>query len=150
MTTMTPTVGRRIHFWPSTEHAAQLGVFDATQPCDAGVLYAWPDGTINIDVTGPSGGKLSLQRVRIVPKGEDCLEDESHARWMDYQTAKAAQETREQLAPGVFITPASGALDVGTTGYADGTQATGVLPLPAESPAAPPAPDAKTSRKTRT
>lgn len=137
MTTMTPTVGRRIHFWPSTEHAAQLGVFDATQPCDAGVLYAWPDGTINIDVTGPSGGKLSLQRVRIVPKGEDCLEDESHARWMDYQTAKAAQEAPTPIAP-----------VVGVVVYADGTQATGVLPLPAESPAAPPAPDAKTSRKT--
>lgn len=139
MTTMTPTVGRRIHFWPSTEHAAQLGVFDATKPCDAGVLYAWPDGTINIDVTGPSGGKLSLQRVRIVPKGEDCLEDESHARWMDYQTAKAAQEAPTPIAP-----------VVGVVAYADGTQATGVLPLPAESPAAPPAPAAKTARKART
>lgn len=92
MNTITPTVGRRIHFWPNAEHQAALGVFDATQPCDAGVLYVWPDGAINILATGPSGSTLAVQRVRIVPEGEDSLEDESHARWMAYQTTKAAQE----------------------------------------------------------
>jgi len=91
-TTITPTVGRRIHFWPNDEHAEQLGVFDYAQPCDAGVLYVHEDGTVNLDVTGPSGSKLAAYRVRIVPKDEDCLEGESHARWMDYQIGKAAQE----------------------------------------------------------
>ena len=126
--TITPTVGRRIHFWPNAEHAALLGVFDATQPCDAGVLYVWPDGRINIEATGPSGSKLAVQGVRIVPHGEDSLEDESYAEWMVYQTTKAAAE-------------------VGTVTYPDGVQATGTLPLPAESPAAAaPAPARKTAK----
>lgn len=91
-TTITPTVGRRIHFRPNAEHAALLGVFDDSQPCDAGVLYVHDDGTVNLDVTGPSGAKLAVQRVRIIPAGHVVAVDESHARWMEYQTAKAAQE----------------------------------------------------------
>lgn len=133
--TITPTVGRRIHFWPNAEHAALLGVFDATQPCVAGVLYVWPDGRINIEATGPSGSKLAVQGVRIVSHGEDSLEDESYAEWMVYQTTKAAAEQGK-------ATP-----EVGTVTYPDGVQATGTLPLPAESPAAAaPAPARKTAK----
>jgi len=88
--TITPTVGRRIHFWPNAEHAALLGVFDATQPCDAGVLYVWPDGRINIEATGPSGSKLAVQGVQILHPDGAAVEGESFAQWMPYQTKQAA------------------------------------------------------------
>ena len=87
---ITPTVGRRVHFYPNEEHQAALGVFDAKQPCDAGVIYVWGDRCVNLEVTGPSGTKLFVQNVRLVQDNDAYPSDESHAAWMPYQTKQAA------------------------------------------------------------
>lgn len=87
---ITPTVGRRVYFWPNEGHQAMFGVFDAQQPCDAGVLYVWNDHCVNIEVTGPSGIKASLQNVRLLQGDEKPEDGESYAAWMPYQTKQAA------------------------------------------------------------
>ncbi len=74
-----PKVGDRVHFHPNEEHQAELGVFDAQQPCHARVLYAWGGGVFNLEVTGPSGAKLAVQNVRFVPEGDAAPEGESFA-----------------------------------------------------------------------
>lgn len=89
---ITPTVSRRVHFWANEEHQAALGVFDAQQPCDAGVIYVWGDRCVNLEVTGPSGAKVALQNVRLLQGDEQPNEGESYAAWMDYQRAQAAQQ----------------------------------------------------------
>ncbi|HEY0955816.1 MAG TPA: hypothetical protein VGE36_13710 [Roseateles sp.] len=92
-TIITPTVGRRVHFYPNDEHQAALGVFDAQQPCDAGVIYVWGDRNVNLEVTGPSGAKLAVQNVTLVQDGDDIPEEgESYAAWMPYQTKQAAAQ----------------------------------------------------------
>lgn len=90
-TTITPTVGRRVHFRPNAEHQATLGVFDATQPCDAGVLYVWDDRRINIEATGPSGIKIAVQGVQLVQEGDVVADGDSYAEWMPYQTVQASK-----------------------------------------------------------
>ncbi len=88
---ITPTVGRRVHFWPNEEHAAALGVFDAQQPCDAGIVYVWGDRRVNILVTGPSGTQNTLQGVRLLQGDEQPDEGESYAAWMPYQISQASK-----------------------------------------------------------
>jgi len=89
-TSITPTVGRRVHFWPNEDRQAQFGVFDAQQPCDAGVLYVWGDRCVNLDVTGPSGVRHTVQSVRLLQGDEKPEDGESYAAWMPYQTKQAA------------------------------------------------------------
>ena len=89
---ISPTVGRRVHFYPNEAHQAELGVFDAQQPCDAGVIYVWGDRSVNLEVTGPSGSKVFAQNVTLLQEGDDSVEGESYAAWMPYQTKKAAEE----------------------------------------------------------
>lgn len=90
---ITPTVGRRVHFHPNEEHQAMLGVFDAQQPCDAGVIYVWGDRCVNLDVTGPSGVRNTLQSVTLLQGDDQPAEGESYAAWMPYQTKQAATAT---------------------------------------------------------
>lgn len=85
------TVGRRLHFFPNQEHQESLGVFDAQQPCDAGVIYVWGDREVNLDVTGPSGVRHSLQNVRLLQGDDQPNEGESYAAWMSYQLNQAAK-----------------------------------------------------------
>lgn len=87
---ISPSIGRRVHFWPNEGHQETLGVFDAQQPCDSGVLYVWGDRCVNLEVTGPSGTKVALQNVRLLQGDDQPEEGESYAAWMPYQTKQAA------------------------------------------------------------
>jgi len=86
-----PSVGRRVHFYPNAEHQALLGVFDPSQPCDAGVLYVHNERSVNLEVTGPSGTKLALQHVQLAQENDAIAEGDSYAAWMPYQHAQAAK-----------------------------------------------------------
>lgn len=87
---ITPTVGRRVYFWPNEEDQARFGVFDAQQPCDAGILYVWGDRDLNLEVTGPSGVKHAVQNVQLLQGDDEAPEGKSYAAWMPYQTKTAA------------------------------------------------------------
>lgn len=90
-TLIVPTVGRRLHFYPNAEHQAELGVFDPSQPCDAGVLYVHNARRVNLLVTGPSGTQLALQNVQLAQADDVVADGDSYAAWMLYQYAQAAK-----------------------------------------------------------
>lgn len=87
---ITPTVGRRVYYWPNEEDQARFGVFDAQQPCDAGILYVWGDREVNLEVTGPSGVKHAVQNVHLLQGDDEAPEGKSFAAWMPYQRSQAA------------------------------------------------------------
>jgi len=89
---ITPTVGRRVHFWPNAEHQEAFGVFDAQQPCDAGIVYVWGDREVNVEVTGPSGVRSTVQNVRLLQGDDEPEEGKSYAAWMDYQVTQALKQ----------------------------------------------------------
>lgn len=89
---ITPTVGRRVHFWPNAEHQEAFGVFDAQQPCDAGIVYVWSDREVNVEVTGPSGVRSTVQNVRLLQGDDEPEEGKSYAAWMDYQVTQALKQ----------------------------------------------------------
>lgn len=88
-----PTVGRRVHFWPNAEHQEAFGVFDAQQPCDAGIVYVWGNREVNVEVTGPSGVRATVQNVRLLQGDDEPVEGKSYAAWMDYQVTQALKQT---------------------------------------------------------
>lgn len=87
---ITPTVGRRVYYWPNEEDQARFGVFDAQQPCDAGILYVWGDREVNLEVTGPSGVKHTVQNVQLLQGDDEAPEGKTFAAWMPYQRSQAA------------------------------------------------------------
>lgn len=90
-TVIVPTVGQRLHFYPNAEHQAELGVFDPSQPCDAGVLYVHNERRVNLLVTGPSGTQRALQNVQLAQADDVVADGDSYAVWMLYQYAQAAK-----------------------------------------------------------
>lgn len=87
---ITPTVGRRVYYWPDEQDQARFGVFDGQQPCDAGILYVWGDRDVNLEVTGPSGVKHAVQNVQLLQGDDEPPEGKSYAAWMPYQRAQAS------------------------------------------------------------
>ena len=92
-TVIQPTVGRRLHFRANGSPAAMsaLGIFDASQPCDAGVTYVWSPRMVNVTVTGPSGAQVNYTSLTLRQPDDPvpplcCF----YVEWMDYQVRTAA------------------------------------------------------------
>ena len=92
-TVIQPTVGRRLHFRANGSPAAMsaLGIFDATQPCDAGVTYVWSPRMVNVTVTGPSGAQVNYTSLTL-RQPDDPVPPlcNFYVEWMDYQVRTAA------------------------------------------------------------
>lgn len=132
---MKPSVGRKVWYRPNRFDVIGAGgmavagpLVDGSpgpdvQPLDATVIAVWGDRMVNllvIDIMGKAHPRLS---VTLLQEGDTPTPGTSYAEWMPYQIGQA-----KQLENAAAI--------VGSVMYADGTKATGVLPLPAESPAA--------------
>lgn len=117
---MKPTVGRKVWYRPFGHDRTELKVWNDKQPCDATVTYVWHDRMVNLLVVGPTGAAYAKNSVQLLQEGDPVptLLNGGYAEWMPYQVGQAKAQ-----APVV------------TVAYTDGTTATGVLPLPAESPA---------------
>ena len=84
MTTITPTVGRKVWYY---EHPSQLDPWDAT------VIKVWgsgPHSAVNLRVTDPYTGEQSLRSSVVVG---DASVQHPHYRWMPYQQAQALAHT---------------------------------------------------------
>lgn len=91
---ITPSVSRRIWYWPTNEEAEQ-SVFNISgshrrcisrmQPFDAGVLYVWSPTMVNLDITDHQGNHFPKTSVSIA-----AIETPGCAQWMDYQLKAAA------------------------------------------------------------
>ena len=92
---MTPTIGRRVWYWPSEEDF-KLGRFsaDPKQPFDAGVIFVHlPDAEkVNLQVTDHNGCTFAVAHVWLDTLPEDGVGAPGTATWMPYQTQKAKEE----------------------------------------------------------
>lgn len=128
-----PTVGRVVWFWPSPNE--QLAFPREGQPLAAHVAAVSEDGfTVNLQVIDANGHAHARQDVPFIEDGGAA--GFSYACWMPYQRAQHAKNEANQLGSSDSPAPVSmTSLVVETKTYADGVVATGVAPLPDDSPA---------------
>ena len=83
MTTIIPTVGRKVWYYGSNEQ---------TEPIDATVIKVHgeptPQSPVNLFVVGPEGDTFTKTEVVV---GDESTEG-THYRWMPYQQAQASKE----------------------------------------------------------
>lgn len=94
ITVITPTIGRRLWYIPSTQDRS--GVYDSaiqasgSQPCDAGVVYVHGDRLVNLSITDHNGNVHKRTSVTLYQPGDNITHsDGGYAVWMDYQQQQA-------------------------------------------------------------
>lgn len=107
MSIISPTVGRKVWYWPSEHDKLGIGAMQTVkgQPLDATVLAVWGDRCVNllvIDITGKPFPKLSatlMQDGDLLPKQGPVIdattgerEPGGYACWMPYQVGQAKKE----------------------------------------------------------
>lgn len=80
----TPTIGRRIWYYPRATDSA-MTTLDRNMPMDAGIVYVHGDGKVNLLVTDHLGNTFARKYVPIIPQGRMCDSLAGYARWMPYQ-----------------------------------------------------------------
>lgn len=86
--TITPTVGRRVWFWPG-DTAGRYNCIDPAQPFDAGVIYVHNDRCVNLIVTDHQGYTFRVEEATLVQDEERPTGP--HATWMPWQLGQAKQ-----------------------------------------------------------
>lgn len=90
MSTITPTIGRKVWFWPDANCITSLAATrENGQPFDATIICVHDDGTVNLavhDHVGHHFAKLS------VPLGDEPAAEGCSATWMPYQLGQAKIE----------------------------------------------------------
>jgi hypothetical protein len=86
-----PTIGRRVWYWPSDEDfvkGKRMTQLDGAQALDAGIVYVWSDGRINLSVTDHAGDVHARVGVTLAQDG-DPVRVGGYATWMPYQVAQS-------------------------------------------------------------
>lgn len=83
-----PTVGRIVHFTPST---ATSGVPKYDQPLAAIVTYVWGPRMVNLTAFDANGGTFSATSVTLLQDGDEPNPYGHYAQWMPYQKGQAAK-----------------------------------------------------------
>ena len=93
MSTITPTVGRKVWFYDSPPLGEQHHEMSDKQPFDATIIYVWNEGMVNLDVTGHDGARFIATSVPLrSPSDSDCHNGFARfATWMPYQMGQAAK-----------------------------------------------------------
>lgn len=94
MSTMKPTIGRRVWYWPNGVTATDttpFSIIDKAQALDAGVVYVWNDRMVNLDVTDHYGTHHRATSVPLLQPGEAPPTSGGYCTWMPYQIGQAAQ-----------------------------------------------------------
>lgn len=87
MSTITPTVGRKVWFYSTSSIFTKL---DKKTPMDATVTYVHEDGTVNLSVTDHTGISNTRRNVSLSdPQDHDSHENGEYATWMPYQVGQA-------------------------------------------------------------
>jgi len=93
MSTITPTIGRKVYFYDPenpTANQPQMTRYDAKQPFDATVIYVWGQTCVNLRVTDHAGNTHIRSSVPLRdPRDEDGHGKEYVATWMPYQVGQA-------------------------------------------------------------
>lgn len=88
---ITPTIGRRVWYWPEKHESTHERVLDPRQPCDAGVVFVHDDRCVNLLVTDHAGDTHRRWNVRLLQAGEE-RPGGGFAEWMPYQVKAASKE----------------------------------------------------------
>ena len=94
MTTLIkPTVGRVLHFFPSTQYMAsrKLAFGDPSQPLAAVIAYVHSDKMVNLTVWDQNGLQFDVCSVQLIQEGDTVPLCSFYAAWMDYQKGQAAK-----------------------------------------------------------
>jgi len=94
---ITPTIGRRIWYVPSTYDRGGCTTKPPTiiegsssHPCDAGVVFVHNDRLVNLSVTDHNGNVHKRTSVTLYQPGDTITHaDGGYAVWMDYQAQQA-------------------------------------------------------------
>lgn len=97
MTIIKPSVGRVLHFFPSTVYmdGRKLAFSDPSQPLAAMISYVHSDTMVNLTAWDQNGVSFSVCSVPLVQSGARSV-GSFYAEWMPYQKGQAAKT--EQLA----------------------------------------------------
>lgn len=117
MSLMTPTVGRKVWYWPTdNEKAGTYGMQQfgtPPQPLDATVLCVWGDRCVNLEVIDHNGKHFVRTSATLLQEGEVPPTNPETGRpwggyceWMPYQKGQAAKADAAERQRA----------DVGTTG----------------------------------
>lgn len=96
-TVITPTIGRRLWYIPSTydrggmlEKPTTIIEASSSQPCDAGVVFVHGDRLVNLSVTDHNGNVHKRTSVTLYQPGDTITQtDGGYAVWMTYQQQQA-------------------------------------------------------------
>jgi hypothetical protein len=92
MSSINPTIGRRVWFW--TANADQANVRDPRQAFDAGVIFVHNPTTVCLSVIDHSGRHSVEDSVplRDSQPGDEHGKGERYATWMPYQMQAASKD----------------------------------------------------------
>lgn len=90
---ITPTIGRKVWFFPSIATMAMRNMKCTTQDqaMDATVVYVWHDRMINIAAIDHQGNLHGITSVTLIQPGDDVPEGRDHCTWMPYQVNRSDQ-----------------------------------------------------------
>lgn len=88
-TTITPTVGRVVWFYPA--ESDPLFVAGYTQPRAAIVARVFSDRLVNLSVIDPDGNHHPRTSVYLIQPGDPGTAS-NHCRWMPFQIGQAAKQ----------------------------------------------------------
>ena len=100
MTTITPTVGRVLHFIPTADYMAsrKLAFGDPSQPLAAVIAYVHSDTMVNLTVWDQNGLQFGVCSVPLVQvEGLTIPCGSFYAQWMPYQKGQAAKTEELQF-----------------------------------------------------
>lgn len=99
MTTISPTIGRKVWFHPGKADRG-METITKTEPMDASVVYVWSDTLVNLAVWDHYGNIWARSSVRLVQPGDAASGDEAWCEWMPYQIGQAERHATQDVGAG--------------------------------------------------
>ncbi|MWV17552.1 hypothetical protein F3I16_16035 [Pseudomonas sp. L-22-4S-12] len=96
MSTIRPTVGRILWYWPTAYDITQ-GMFaypGSDQPMAATVAFVHSDRMVNLAVADHNGKQFEKRSVTLLQEGDQVRDRSGYAEWMPYQKGQAATVER--------------------------------------------------------
>jgi len=89
---ITPTIGRKVWYWPSKEmlaaHGVKMSQVDPDQPLDATVVLVHTDRMVNLSAHDHMGNHCPLTSV-VLRQPSDPKPQGDYCEWMPYQVKQA-------------------------------------------------------------
>jgi len=104
MTTIKPTIGRKVWYHQSNPILTPLVCFNPAYPMDATIVFVWDDRAVNLVVLDHAGGMHAVLNVVLKQPG-DAEPDGGYCEWMPFQVGQAAPVVGTHIPPPVTMLP---------------------------------------------